>query len=145
MRIKISLVLFTFLAALFLFPSIAPGDDWNRLTTVEFNRPVQIPGQVLAAGFYVFKLAEITGEHNVVQIWNADQTILYATVMGFAEYLSAAPKKDLFIFEQTGIDKNKIVGRLRPTGLRPKSMDQIEDAGINLPPSVFGIGERGRY
>src|SRR5207247_10416530 len=100
MRIKTSLVLFTFLAALFLFPSIAPGDDWNRLTTVEFNRPVQIPGQVLAAGFYVFKLAEITGEHNVVQIWNADQTTVYATVMGFAEYLSAAPKEDLFIFEQ---------------------------------------------
>lgn len=52
---------------------------------------------------------------------------------------------DLFVFEQTGIEKNKIIGRLRPTGLRPKSMDQIEDAGINLPPSVFGIGERGRY
>jgi pilus assembly protein CpaF len=52
---------------------------------------------------------------------------------------------DLFVFEQTGIEKNKIIGRLRPTGLRPKAMDQIEDAGINLPPSVFGIGERGRY
>jgi pilus assembly protein CpaF len=52
---------------------------------------------------------------------------------------------DLFVFEQTGIENNKIIGRLRPTGLRPKAMDQIEDAGINLPPSVFGIGERGRY
>lgn len=52
---------------------------------------------------------------------------------------------DLFIFEQSGIEKNKIIGRLRPTGLRPKCMDQIEDAGISLPPSVFGIGERGRY
>ncbi len=51
---------------------------------------------------------------------------------------------DLFIFEQTGFEKNKIVGRLRPTGLRPKAMDRIEDAGIHLPPTVFGIGER-RY
>jgi pilus assembly protein CpaF len=52
---------------------------------------------------------------------------------------------DLFVFEQTGFEKNRIVGRLRPTGLRPKYMDRIEDAGIHLPPSVFGIGERGRY
>ncbi len=52
---------------------------------------------------------------------------------------------DLFVFEQTGYEKNRIVGRLRPTGLRPKYMDRIEDAGIHLPPSVFGIGERVRY
>jgi pilus assembly protein CpaF len=52
---------------------------------------------------------------------------------------------DLFVFEQTGIDNNQIVGRLRPTGLRPKFMDKIEASGIHLPPSIFGIGERRRY
>ncbi len=52
---------------------------------------------------------------------------------------------DIFIFEQSGIENGKIVGRLRPTGLRPKFMDQIEAAGIHLPPSIFGIGERRRY
>jgi pilus assembly protein CpaF len=52
---------------------------------------------------------------------------------------------DIFVFEQTGIDNGKIIGRLRPTGLRPKFIDKIEAAGINLPPSIFGIGERRRY
>ena len=52
---------------------------------------------------------------------------------------------DIFVFEQTGIENGKIMGRLRPTGLRPKFMDKIEAAGINLPPSIFGIGERRRY
>lgn len=52
---------------------------------------------------------------------------------------------DLFVFEQTGIENGKIVGRLRPTGLRPKFMDKIDAAGIHLPPSIFGIGERRRY
>ncbi len=52
---------------------------------------------------------------------------------------------DLFVFEQTGFEKNRIMGRLRPTGLRPKCIDRIEDAGIHLPPAVFGIGERVRY
>jgi len=52
---------------------------------------------------------------------------------------------DLFSFEQTGVEAGKIIGKLRPTGLRPKFMDQIEAAGINLPPSIFGVGERRRY
>ncbi|HNQ94853.1 MAG TPA: CpaF family protein [Anaerolineales bacterium] len=52
---------------------------------------------------------------------------------------------DIFVFEQTGIENGQIVGRLRPTGLRPKFMDKIEASGINLPPSIFGIGERRRY
>jgi len=52
---------------------------------------------------------------------------------------------DIFVFEQTGTENGQIVGRLRPTGLRPKFMDKIETAGINLPPSIFGIGERRRY
>ena len=52
---------------------------------------------------------------------------------------------DIFVFEQTSIENGQIVGRLRPTGLRPKFMDKIEASGINLPPSIFGIGERRRY
>ncbi len=49
---------------------------------------------------------------------------------------------DIFEFEQTGIEGGKIIGRIRPTGLRPKFIDRIEDAGIHLPPSVFGVGMR---
>ncbi|HQP09273.1 MAG TPA: CpaF family protein [Anaerolineaceae bacterium] len=49
---------------------------------------------------------------------------------------------ELFAFEQTGIDNGQILGRLRPTGLRPKFMEKIEASGINLPPSIFGIGVR---
>jgi pilus assembly protein CpaF len=49
---------------------------------------------------------------------------------------------DLFIFEQTGYEGGKVIGRLRPTGLRPKFMDKLEAAGIHLPPQIFGIGTR---
>jgi pilus assembly protein CpaF len=51
---------------------------------------------------------------------------------------------DLFEFEQSGYENGKVVGRLRPTGLRPKFMEKIETAGIHLPASIFGIGERRR-
>jgi pilus assembly protein CpaF len=52
---------------------------------------------------------------------------------------------DIFVFEHSGFEGGKIIGRLRPTGLRPKFMDKIEASGIHLPPSIFGIGERRRY
>lgn len=52
---------------------------------------------------------------------------------------------DVFTFEQTGFDDGKVMGRLRPTGLRPKFIDKIEAAGIHLPASIFGIGERRRF
>jgi pilus assembly protein CpaF len=51
---------------------------------------------------------------------------------------------EIFRFEQTGIENGKVIGRLRPTGLRPKFMYRIQEAGIMLPPSIFGIGSRGR-
>jgi len=49
---------------------------------------------------------------------------------------------DIFVFEQTGLENGQIRGRIKPTGLRPKNMDRILDAGIQLPASVFGIGAR---
>lgn len=51
---------------------------------------------------------------------------------------------DIYAFEQTGIDNGKVVGRLRPTGLRPRFYEKIEAAGIHLPPSIWGLGDRRR-
>lgn len=47
---------------------------------------------------------------------------------------------DIFEYEQTGIEAGRIIGRIRPTGLRPKFIDRIEAAGRHLPPSTFGVG-----
>lgn len=52
---------------------------------------------------------------------------------------------DIFLFEQSGYEDARVVGRLRPTGLRPRFMDKIEAAGIHLPPTIFGVGDRRRY
>jgi pilus assembly protein CpaF len=51
--------------------------------------------------------------------------------------------QDLFVFDQTGIaEDGKIIGQMKPTGLRPKYMQRIIDAGIQLPPNIFGAQER---
>jgi pilus assembly protein CpaF len=51
--------------------------------------------------------------------------------------------QDIFVFEQTGIDeKGKIVGQLRPTGVRPRFLEKFEALNIFLPPTIFGSSER---
>jgi pilus assembly protein CpaF len=49
---------------------------------------------------------------------------------------------DIFVFEQTGYEEGRVIGRFRPTGLRPKFMNKFESSGIHLPASTFGINRR---
>jgi pilus assembly protein CpaF len=48
--------------------------------------------------------------------------------------------QDIFNFQQSGVENGKIVGRMRPTGIRPKFMPRFEVANIYLPPNIFGAG-----
>jgi pilus assembly protein CpaF len=46
--------------------------------------------------------------------------------------------QDIFGFRQTGVDeRGKIVGKLVPTGVRPKFYERLETSGIHIPASVF--------
>jgi pilus assembly protein CpaF len=49
---------------------------------------------------------------------------------------------DIFAFEQQGMENGKIIGRLKPTGIRPKFYDRIEASGLSLPPNIFGASTR---
>jgi pilus assembly protein CpaF len=46
--------------------------------------------------------------------------------------------QDIFVFEQTGVEEGRIMGRLKPTGIRPQFVERFEVAGIHLPPNIFG-------
>jgi len=46
---------------------------------------------------------------------------------------------DIFRFEQTSIAQDgKILGELKPTGIRPLFTPRLEAAGFRLGPEVFG-------
>ena len=45
---------------------------------------------------------------------------------------------DIFVFEQTGMEEGKVIGRLKPTGIRPKFVEKMEAENIKLPPDIFG-------
>ena len=51
--------------------------------------------------------------------------------------------QDIFVFAQTGMDEHgRIIGTLRPTGVRPKFIEKFESLNIYLPPTIFGTNER---
>ncbi len=51
--------------------------------------------------------------------------------------------QDIFKFEHAGVQDGRILGRLKPTGVRPKFMEKVESANIFLPPNIFG--QESRY
>jgi pilus assembly protein CpaF len=46
--------------------------------------------------------------------------------------------QDIYAFKETGMRDGRVLGSLEATGVRPKSMRRIEQAGFELGPEVFG-------
>jgi hypothetical protein len=58
----------------------ARASEINQETKVTFSQSVQISGHVLPAGTYWLVAPAEFNQHNVVRIFGADRTTLYATV-----------------------------------------------------------------
>jgi hypothetical protein len=64
----------------------AGADERDKKTVLTFSQPVEIPGHVLPAGTYTFKLADSMSDRHIVQIFNADGSQIIATVMAISDY-----------------------------------------------------------
>lgn len=82
------------------FAPAARADQWDKLTVMTFNEPVEIPGKVLPAGTYVFKLADSESDRNIVQIFTEDQQHLLATILAVPAYRPEPADKTLVTFEE---------------------------------------------
>ena len=101
----VTTICFTALMSAVLIPS-ARGDDWNRKTKITFSAPVEIPGVhltgwgVLPAGTYVFKILDSQSDRHIVQIFNQDETIIYATILAIPNYRLKATDKTVMTFRE---------------------------------------------
>jgi len=84
----------------------AKADDWNRKTVITFSAPVEIPGVhlagwgVLPAGTYVFKILDSLSDRHIVQIFNSDETTVYATILAIPNYRLQATDKTVMTFRE---------------------------------------------
>jgi len=83
-------------------PGLKAGNDvWNKKTTLTFSQPFEIPGgQVLPAGTYVFKLLDSPYDRDIVQIFNEDQSHVYATVLAIPNRRLHAPENTTMNFTE---------------------------------------------
>ncbi len=120
--------------------SNSPRDTLSRLETMVLMGGTQLPSHAIreqiasALDLIVHEERLRDGSRRVVNI---------TEVSGMEGEIITTT--DIFVFEQTGMEEGKVMGTLRPTGLRPKFMDKLEAAGIHLPPVIFGVGSRQRY
>src|SRR5438045_6909317 len=72
-----------------VFSGTASAQFPNKKTTLTFSGPVEIPGvdaQVLPAGTYVFKLLDSSTDRHIVQVFNKDESHIYATILAVPNY-----------------------------------------------------------
>jgi hypothetical protein len=88
-RMKIVKALFCLLVVTLLSATLvssARADEWNKKTIVTFSQAVEVPGKILPAGTYVFKLMDSPSDRHIVQIFTADGRQIITTILAINDY-----------------------------------------------------------
>lgn len=87
---------------LLLTPAAATAQTTpDRVTLVTFSGPVSIPGKTLPAGTYTFRLADSPGDRHIVQIFDRDQSTLFATLLAVPAERTEAEGDPVITFKET--------------------------------------------
>jgi len=84
--------------------ALAPGaraDEWNKLTVLTVDEPIQVPNKVLPAGTYVVKLLDSPSDRHIVQIFDKDQKHLQTTILAIPNYRIQPTGRTVFTFWET--------------------------------------------
>ncbi len=133
--------------AIDMLQAMNTGHD-GSLTTIHANSPrdalARLETMVAMAGFQLPPRAvkeQVASAINlVIQVArNSDGTrrvTSLSEIIGMEE--DVITMQEIFLFEKQGIDEQgKVVGRFRPTGIRPRFADRLRIAGIHLPLEMF--------
>ena len=91
------------------------ADNYDKKTTLTFSQPVEIPPvhiqgyRVLPAGTYVFKLVNSSSNRHIVQIFNKEQTKIFATVLAIPNYRLQPKDKTVVTFNEAVQDKPQAI------------------------------------
>jgi hypothetical protein len=96
------------LALVLTAPPQARADQWDQKIVFTFSAPVEIPGQILPAGTYVFKLLDSASDRNIVQVFNDRENHLFGTFLTIPDYRLKPTDKPIVTFTE------RAAGCLRP-------------------------------
>jgi hypothetical protein len=102
---KVVALLCCFALVALAFAVNVQADTFDKKTVITFSEPFEVPGvdaQILPAGTYVFKVFESFGDRNIVQIFNADETHLFTTILAINNYRLKPTDKTVLTFKERG-------------------------------------------
>jgi hypothetical protein len=82
-----------------IFAPKGRADESDRKTIVTINQRIQVPGKVLPAGTYVFKLMD-SNDRTLVAIYDAAEMHLITTVQGISDVRTETPDKAILQLEE---------------------------------------------
>src|ERR1700722_1216772 len=103
---------FMLLAGFAYLGGMAPralADEWNQKTIFTFSGPVEIPGQALPAGTYVFKLADSSSNRNIVQVYSKNEKHLYGTFLALPNARLRPTGKAIITFDERPVGSPEAV------------------------------------
>lgn len=100
-------VLLSIFAVLLLGAALLPSaqaDTWDKKTVVTFSQSVEVPGKILPAGTYTFKLLDSPSDRHIVQIFDADGTHLITTILAINNYRLQPTGDTVMMFKERPAD-----------------------------------------
>jgi hypothetical protein len=104
-RFKVSIIAATAAVLLGAAYTAAQGTLPDRATMVTISAPVSVPGTVLPAGEYLFRLADSQASRNVVQIFNKDRSKIFATLIAVSAQRDEPSGEAVITFRETPADQ----------------------------------------
>jgi hypothetical protein len=93
-------------SALLLAPVAATAQTpADRTTFVTFSGPVSIPGKTLPAGTYTFRIADSPSNLHIVQVFDKEQSKIYATILAVPADRMEAEGDPVITFKETPSDR----------------------------------------
>jgi hypothetical protein len=71
---------------LFILSPSMKADEWNKMTKISINQPVDFQNVALSPGHYVLKLLDSSSDRFVVQIFSANQQHLVTTILALPAF-----------------------------------------------------------
>src|SRR6202158_5371005 len=102
---KVVALMCSFALLALAFAANVKADTFDKKTVMTFSEPFEVTGvdaQILPAGTYVFKVFESFGDRNIVQIFNADETHLFTTILAIDNYRLKPTEKTVMTFKERG-------------------------------------------
>jgi pilus assembly protein CpaF len=117
--------------------SNSPRDTLSRLETMVLMAGMELPLRAIRE--QISSAVHLIVHQERMKDGSRKITSITEVLRMEGEIISA---QELFSFEQTGIENGRVIGRLRPTGIRPSFADRFELSNIHLPPAIFGYGDQ---